>query len=377
MKKKILYVDNRSQYFVANRLPLAKAARDRLAEVHVTTLSRREQDVEIIVSNGLSFHKLRCNATTGSIVKPVFMALELARLFKKLAPDFIHFFTLKAMCVGSMAFLLTRRTTAVMTVTGLGYTFTSHSLKALFLRAVLGTILAPMLKRSGEYFVFQNPDDLSFFHDHLRFPCERSYLIKGSGVDISRYMILPDEKGVPTIMLASRMLRDKGIFEFVESARQLKLKGVQVRFLLVGDIDLENPAGIPRSQLMEWHDSGIIEWRGYCPDMLPLFSEAHIVCLPSYGEGVPKVLIEGAACGRPLVTTNVPGCREVVRHEENGLLVPPADSQALSGALLRLIRDAKLRESMGRRGRVLVENEFSLEKVIDETFKIYERILHA
>jgi glycosyltransferase involved in cell wall biosynthesis len=163
--------------------------------------------------------------------------------------------------------------------------------------------------------------------------------------------------------------------EFVEAAKALKLEGVQARFILVGDTDPENPAAIPASQLKEWHDSGVIEWRGYCRDMLSLFGEAHIVCLPSYREGIPKVLIEAAACGRPIVTTDAPGCREVVRHQENGLLVPPREPRALAAALRVLIGNPELRASMGRNGRVFAESEFSTERVIKENFKLYERIL--
>jgi glycosyltransferase involved in cell wall biosynthesis len=305
------------------------------------------------------------------------MAFELAKLFKILSPSFIHFFTLKAMVVGSFALLLTNRMTTLMTITGLGFTFTSHSLKAHFLRATLRTTLSLLLKHTGKYFIFQNSDDLTLFHNYFRIPYEQSYLIKGSGVDINRYTVIPEQQNTAVVMLPSRMIRDKGIIEFIEAARELNRAKVQARFLLVGDTDTENPAGIPTSQLMEWNDKGIVEWRGYCQNMLSLFAEAHIICLPSYGEGIPKVLIEGAACGRPIVATDVPGCREVVRHEENGLLVPVGDSKALAAALLRLIRDAELRKSMGRKGRALVEKEFSLEKVINDTCKLYEKLLNT
>jgi glycosyltransferase involved in cell wall biosynthesis len=238
-------------------------------------------------------------------------------------------------------------------------------------------VLSPLLKSSGKYFIFQNPDDLSLFHKYFHISRDKSYLIKGSGVDVNNYVVLPEKKMDAVVILPSRMLRDKGVFEFVEAARELKHQRVQARFLLVGDTDTENPSGIPASQLMDWHDKGIVEWRGYCQNMLSLFAEAHIVCLPSYGEGIPKVLIEGAACGRPIVATDVPGCREVVRHEENGLLVPPGNSKALAAALLRLIRDAELRKSMGGKGRALVEKEFSLEKVINDYCKLYEKLLNT
>jgi glycosyltransferase involved in cell wall biosynthesis len=376
MKTKILYVDNRSQYFAANRLPLAVSVRDHLAEVHVATLSRREQDIRIITSEGLCFHKLRRNAIGRSITKPTLMALELASLFKALDPDLIHFFTLKAMCVGAISLLLSQKRNILMTVTGLGYTFTSNNVQALLLRISLKAILSYLVMKSSNYFIFQNQDDLSLFHNSFHFPLEKLHLIKGSGVDTRKYTILSEKNVDPTVILAARMLKDKGVFEFVDAAKQLKREGVRARFLLVGDTDPENPTGIPISQLMDWNHSGIVEWYGFCEDMLSLFSDAHIVCLPSYGEGLPKVLIEGAACGRPLVASNTPGCRDVVRHEENGLLVPPGDAQALADALRILIRDAELRKAMGRNGRALVERDFSLEKVINDTFIVYRKLLN-
>jgi len=373
--KKILYVDNRSQYFVSHRLPLALAVRDQLAEVHVTTLSRRDEDLKTITSNGITFHRLSYNSNDRSVVKPLMLGFDLARLFKELRPDLIHVFTLKAMCVGGVAFLMADKSAVLMTVTGLGYAFTSRTLKARLLGKAVSTIMPPLLKRAGDEFVFQNQDDLAVFHDQFRIDRERLSLIRGSGVNTDEYTMLSEKTGIPIVLLVARMLRDKGVVEFVEAARTLKLEGVQARFVLVGDPDPENPAGIPGSQLKEWHESGVIEWRGYCHDMLTLFSEAHIVCLPSYREGAPKVLIEAASCGKPIVTTDVSGCREVVRHNQNGLLVPPRDSRALADALRTLIRDPQLRISMGRKGRAFAESELSLEKVINENFKLYEKLL--
>lgn len=349
--------------------------RDQLGEVHATTLSRRDEDVKAITSHGIAYHKLSHNADDQSLIKPFFLGFELARLVRELKPDLIHVFTLKAMCVGAIACLLANRSAVLMSVTGLGYMFTSRAIKARFWAMAVFSIMPRLLKRSADLFVCQNPDDLAIFHDRFRIGHERLHLIRGSGVDISRYTILPEKSGLPTVMFVSRMLRDKGVVEFVEAARRLKLEGLGARFVLVGETDTENPSAVPESQVREWHESGVIEWWGYSYDMLATFSEAHVVCLPSYREGAPKVLIEAASCGKPIVTTDVPGCREVVRHTWNGLLVPPKDSSALAEALRTLIRDPQLRKSMGQNGRTLVERELSLEKVINENFKLYEKLL--
>jgi glycosyltransferase involved in cell wall biosynthesis len=375
MKKTILYVDNRSQYFISHRLPLALAVRDQLAEVHVTTLSRRDEDIETISSSGMVFHRLSHNSNDRSVIRPLMLAFGLARLFKDLRPDLIHVFTLKAMCVGGLPLLLGNKSTVLMTVTGLGYAFTSRTFKARLLGTAVSIIMPPLFKRVGDDFIFQNQDDLAFFNDQFRIDRERLFLIRGSGVDIGKYPLLSEKPGTPVIILVSRMLRDKGIVEFVEAARRLKREGIRARFVLVGDPDPENPAGIPVSQLKEWNESGVVEWRGYCHDVVTLFSEAHIICLPSYREGAPKVLIEAASCGKPIVTTDVSGCHEVVRHNQNGLLVPPRDSHALADALRTLIRDPELRISMGQKGRAFAESELSLDKVICENFKLYEKLL--
>jgi glycosyltransferase involved in cell wall biosynthesis len=196
-------------------------------------------------------------------------------------------------------------------------------------------------------------------------------------VDISQYRMLGEKPGIPTVVLATRMLRDKGVVEFVEAARDLKRQGVEARFVLAGDVDSENPAGISAAELTAWHKTGVVEWCGYCTDMLGLFSDAHIICLPSYREGAPKILMEAAACGKPAVTTNVSGCREIVHDGENGYVVPPRDSQALAAALRRLIRDPELRSLMGRKARALAEREFSVAKVIADNLNVYERFLNA
>jgi glycosyltransferase involved in cell wall biosynthesis len=375
MKKTILYLDNRSQYFVSHRLPLAIAVRDQLAEVHVTTLSRRDEDIKTISSSGMVFHRLSRNSNDRSVIRPLMRAFELARLFKELKPDLIHIFTLKAMCVGGFGLLRANKPAVLMTVTGLGYAFTSRSLKARLLSAAVATVMPPLLKRAGDEFVFQNHDDLAIFHERFRFDRERLFLIRGSGVDLGKYPSAADKAGKPTIVLVSRMLRDKGVVEFVEAARRLKHEGIRARFVLAGDPDPENPAGIPLAQLKEWDESGVVEWRGYCHDILTLFSEAHIVCLPSYREGAPRVLIEAASCGKPIVTTDVSGCREVVHHKVNGLLVPPRNSRALADALRTLIRDPALRVRMGQNGRAFAESELSLDKVIRENLKLYENLL--
>ncbi len=204
---------------------------------------------------------------------------------------------------------------------------------------------------------------------------EQTRVILGSGVDPERFVPQPEPPPPVTILLAARMLWDKGVGELVEAARLLRDRRLSVRVLLAGAPDPANPAAIPESQLRTWQAEGVVEWLGQRGDMPALIAACHIVCLPSYREGLPLSLIEAAACGRPIVTTDMPGCREVVQRGTNGLLVPPRDPIALAEALRRLIENAELRATLGAAGRERVLERFTVQRVIEQTFAVYEELL--
>jgi len=224
--------------------------------------------------------------------------------------------------------------------------------------------------------IFQNPEDLRLFVEAMVIKKEKTFLIRGSGVNTSHFAYLPEPSGTPILVLAARMIWDKGIGNFVEAARILKNNGISCRMVLVGSPDLDNPKSILEKTLRSWGSEGIIEWWGHREDMLEVFRQANIAVLPTtYGEGVPRVLIEAASCGRAIVATDVPGCREIVRHGRNGFLVLPGDPRILAGALKILIEDPGLRVKMGAFGREIVEAEFSEEIVVRKTMDIYKKIL--
>jgi glycosyltransferase involved in cell wall biosynthesis len=216
--------------------------------------------------------------------------------------------------------------------------------------------------------ILQNRDDA----EHLG--ASDAVVIPGSGVDLAEYAPAPEPAGIPLVVLPSRMLRDKGVHEFVEAARALKRAGVAARFALVGAPDPENPASIAEAHLNAWAREGAVEWWGWREDMAAVFRESAVVCLPSWREGLPKVLAEAAAAGRPIVTCDVPGCREVVRDGENGFLVPPRRPDALAVALGKLVQDAALRKALGEAGRRRAQ-AFSVETVVEQTLKVYRELL--
>ncbi len=226
------------------------------------------------------------------------------------------------------------------------------------------------LLRSGMVLV-QNRDDERLLLD-LGIPASHVRRIAGAGVDLQLFRVCPEPEGLPVVVLPSRLLWQKGVGEFVAAARLLRDRGRSARFVLVGAPDSANPSSVPADRIREWMAEGVVEYRGWVEDMPRVLAESSIVCLPSYyGEGIPKSLIEAVAAGRPVVTTDSPGCREVVHDNVNGLLVPPRDPGALADALDRLLGDAQLRHTMGRKGRLRAEQEFALESVVRETLATY------
>jgi glycosyltransferase involved in cell wall biosynthesis len=200
-------------------------------------------------------------------------------------------------------------------------------------------------------------------------------LIRGAGVDLSKFAHAPTPDGSPLVVLMSRMLWDKGVREFVDAAKVVRDRGLDSRFVLVGEPDDENPAAVPRPVLRQWNDEGRVEWWGFRSDAASVLAQAQLVVLPSYREGLPTVLTEASAVGRPLVAADVPGCREVVKHGVNGLLVPARDPLKLADAICELLLDPLRRDEMGRRARELAERDFSIEVVSRATLAVYQELL--
>ena len=373
-KPKILFFVTEDWYFCSHRLPLALAAQHAGYEVLVVT--RINQHGEFILSHGLKLIPLELSRRSYNPLKELSVIWHLLRIYHEHKPDVVHHVALKPVLYGTLVARLAGVPAVVNALAGLGFLFVSKRLLARVTCTLVEATFRLLFNRPRLQVIFQNPDDLGLLVGRGILSNDHAVLIRGSGVDTKLFTEAPPQpNGMPLVILASRMLWDKGIGEFVEAVRLLRSQGIISRFALVGEGDAENPSSISSTQLASWHDEGVIEWWGRRDDMPQVFAEAHIVCLPSYREGLPKVLIEAAACGCPIVTTNVPGCREIVRQGENGLLVPPRDVNALALALQRLLNDAELCKTMGRRGRALVEAEFSIEQVVEQTLLIYKDLL--
>ncbi|MSQ68999.1 MAG: glycosyltransferase family 1 protein [Gammaproteobacteria bacterium] len=366
---KLLFVVTEDWYFISHRLPLALAARAAGFEVAVATRAGRQ--AQLIGEAGLRLIPFELSRRGGNPLREV---LALWRLYRREQPDLVHHVALKPVMFGALAAWLARVPAQVNAVAGLGWLFTSSSGIVRLARPLLRWVLARLLNQPQSLTIVQNPDDRAAL-EQAGVAATRLRLIRGAGVDVQIfYPVVPPPAPV-CVALVARMLRDKGVGEFVAAAERLTGAGVNARFILVGEPDPANPASVPAATLRTWHGQHGVEWWGQRADMAAVLQTMHIACLPSYyGEGLPKSLLEAAACGLPIVTSDAPGCREIVREGVNGLLVPVRDVDALVVALRKLIDDPGLRLRLGEQSRLLVETAFSLEIVLEQTLAVYREL---
>ena len=306
------------------------------------------------------------------------LVLWLRQLFIAEQADLVHGFTIKNAVYGSLAAQLAGVKARINAVAGMGYVYTSADTKARILRPLVSALLRLALTGRGARLILQNPDDVTFFEKTGLASGEQVRLILGSGVDCQRFFpsasVAAETRTALRAVLPARLLWDKGIAEFVEAAREIKASGRKIDFLLAGHPDEGNPAAVPAEQVERWQKEGLLKWLGHVDDMPALFRSVDMVVLPSYREGLPKGLIEASACGLPIVTTDVPGCREVVTHGDSGFLVPVKDSKALSKAIGALADDAALRSRMGARARERSLNEFDEKIILQQTLAVYQEL---
>ncbi len=369
--RKLLFVINNPDFFLSHRLPIAEAAREAGFTVEIAAPER--PSAETIRRLGFRFHPVPLTRSSAAPLAEARALLALVRLFRRERPDLVHLVTIKPVLYGGLAARIAKVPRVVGALSGLGYVFIARGLKASVRRRLVEVAYRVAFGHGDTRVIFQNPDDRAQFLARRLLDAEDTVLIRGSGVDLAQFIATPEpEATAPVVLFASRLLLDKGVGEFAEASRILRARGIEARFVLAGELDPGNPTSLTKGQLDGWISEGLVEWWGHRTDMPQVFAQAHIVCLPSYREGLPKVLIEAAAAGRAIVTSDVPGCREVVAHGDNGLLVPPRDARRLAEAIERLLVDPELRRRMGRRGRKRAEDEFSITTVIAQTLALYE-----
>lgn len=371
--KTILYFVNQLEFFLSHRLPLARAAREAGYQVHVA--GPRSASVARLEENGFVFHHIAMTRSGVHPVQELATLMGIYRLLRRLKPDILHNVALKAVFYGSLAAKFAGTRAVVNALTGLGFVFIAEHGRARVLKNLIMAGMRFAFRQGRHRLIMQNHDDPRLFIEAKVVPPDEVVVIRGSGVDMMQFQPAPEPPGGIRAVLVSRMLWDKGVGEFVAAARELKRKGSPVECLLVGDGDPGNPASVSAHQLEQWHREGVVTWLGHTNEVADIFAGSHIVCLPSYREGLPKVLIEAAACGRAIVTSDVPGCREIVQDGRNGLLVPVRDGMALADAIEKLALEHDLRRLMAESGRALAVQEFSVERVLQETLELYGGLL--
>lgn len=368
--RRVLYVVGEDYAFLLNRLPMARAAQQAGFEVHVATnVNKRANEIE---AEGFILHSIPFRRGGLSPFTAIPTILAIRCVMKMIKPDVMHHAGLQCCVYGSIA-TLGNKVPLVNAITGLGYIFTSVNWQTRFLRQCMVWLLPWLLNRRSSFVLVQNPDDRETLLD-LGIKPTRMTLIPGSGVDTDALRPLPEPEGVITFGFAGRLLVDKGIRALVAAHRVLQSKGYNFNLLIAGSPDPANPTSIALSEIEQWNQTPGITWLGHVEDISSFWRSCHVAVLPSHREGLPVSLLEAAACGKPLIATDAPGCREIVLEDQTGLLVPVEDPPALAEAIARLAQSEGLRARYGAAARQLVVDKLSARIIGRSIVELYERL---
>ena len=357
----LVLVATEDWYLVSHRLPLVHRARARGWRVVAAT--RVAEHGDVLRAAGCEIVTLAWSRG-GGIFADLAAIRQIRSLYRSRHTVIAHHVAMKPIVLGGCAAIGLGHVAVVNAVAGLGFVFTSSSRKAALVRPFMRVVLGWLLRRASSLTIVQNDDDAAEIRMMVAALEDPVRIVPGVGVDLQRFRPTPETDGPPLVVLPARLLRDKGVLEFVAAARLLRARGVACRMAMVGGTDA-NPAAIPESEVAAWVAAGDVEWWGRRTDMPTVLANAAVVCLPSYREGLSKALMEAAAAGRPIVTCDVPGCRDVVTHGVEGLLVPPRNALALADALERMLRDPSLRTRCGTAARMRAEREFDQERAAE------------
>ena len=378
IKKKIIINLTEDWFFVSHFIGRALDAKKAGYDVYISCKEKKSR--KYIEGKGIKFFSLPLDRRGINPIYEFYILLKYFYVFNKVKPDIVHNVGPKPIIYGSIIAKLLKIKSVINAPIGMGFVFTSSSIKAKLLKRVLLFLFGITLnqhhgKNKKNRVIFENSDDMNYFIKAKIVRFNEAILIRGAGIEIDEKLIKKQkENEIIKVALVARMLKDKGIYEFVEAAKILKSKKIKCRFLLIGDIDKKNPTSLKKSILEEWNDQKIIEWLGWVENVKDILLETDILCLPSYREGLPKSLLEGAAIGLPLVTCNTVGCREVVLDGINGYLVPIKESKKLALAILKLIENRELRVSMGKESLRIAKSKFSSEIINYQTISIYDEL---
>jgi glycosyltransferase involved in cell wall biosynthesis len=375
--KKVAFIINVDWYFLLHWLDRAKAIRDSGYQVIIITRFSNKENFQRLKNAGFKCYEFKLMRKS---INPFLEARNLLRIYmliKELSPKIVHAVTVKPIVYAGLVCNYLR-IPFIGSITGLGSVFSSRNVFVDLLKILVKQLYRMVFNNNHSLALFENGDDQKIFLKNRIINPESSRVMLGAGIDLKKFSY--DEnypQGTPVVLFASRMIVDKGIYDFIGAIEYLKAKGIAVRAKIAGILDEDALNCVHESELKEWHNKGIVEWLGQCEDMPKLFRSSNVVVLPTkYGEGIPRVLIEAAAVGRPIVASDVAGCREIVKNEYNGFLVPIGDVKKISLAIEKIILNTDKQREFGRNGRDLVQKKFSKEKIIDQTIRAYNLLKH-
>ncbi|MBV1904964.1 MAG: glycosyltransferase family 4 protein [Pseudomonadales bacterium] len=369
--KNIFFVVNEAWFFLSHRLPLALEAQKQGYQVKV--ICRQNSEEERLKEYDIEYKLVDIERGSGGLISELRLLLQLYKIYRSDRPDLVHHITSKPVICGTIAARLASVPAVVNAIPGRGFVANRRGFVARIRKFLVNSLYKFALAHKNMAVVFQNRDDANEFLDGGLIHSSEAHLIRGAGVDLDDYPCLPEVSGPLTFSLISRMLKDKGVREFVEAAGIIKRAHPDWVFQLVGGVDKGNPSSLDEETLRNWDEAGVINWLGHSDSIAEVLHHSHVVCLPSYGgEGIPKVLLEATASGRAIITTDIPGCRELVRDGATGLLIPPRNSNALADAMMTLGTDEKLRARLSVSARERTKALFSVQDVVRDTFLVYE-----
>lgn len=372
-KNKLLFIVNTDWFFLSHRLPIAQEAINQGYEVHIATKITNKLD--ILKKNGLKVHPLNIDRSNSGVKTIILEFKEMFDVIRTVTPDIVHLVTIKPVLIGGIASRILNVSSVVFAISGLGYIFLDKGFKSILRKKIITFLYKIAFKHKNKRVIFQNNDDKSTLIKFSKISSKESLLIQGSGVNLSLFTQQKLNSNIPIIMLCARLLKDKGVLEFVQAAKLVNGSSIRARFVLVGEVDLKNPSSITHQDLEKWERGKIVEHWGQRDDMNNVISSANIVVLPSYREGFPKILIEAAACGRAVITTNVPGCRDAIKKDVTGMLVPAKDYKKLAIKISYLLDNPQILKRMGDAGRKRAEELFDINEVVKKHLNIYSELL--
>ncbi|WLE98246.1 MAG: glycosyltransferase family 4 protein [Candidatus Electrothrix communis] len=370
---KIIFFANTDWYLYNFRLDLARSLHKQGAEV--VMMSPPGEYGPRIENEGFRWIPLPMNRRSLNPFREVRLLQYICSIYKKEQPDVVHNFTIKSVIYGALAAQAVGIQNRIHAVTGLGHVFISQSMRARILRPLVKGLLRQALRGKGSHLILQNPDDRALFLKHNLIGPEHIHLIRGSGVDTERFApVQKVRQGKFRVLLAARLLWEKGIREYVEAAELLIHRSDELEFLLAGVADLGNPSAVPEQNIRRWQKSGMLTVLGHVENMQQLMTEVDLMVLPSWREGIPRGLLEAASMALPIITTDAPGCREIVENEKNGFLVPVGDAVALAEKIEYLLDHPETCLHFGTAGREKVCKEFDQEIVFRQTWEVYRSL---